>query len=70
MAKKIHEKVAPVVNWLQTADEETSEEEEDEVEVVYSESASKTGIVTETVQKPAEEEEDDVSGVTHFYPLM
>lgn len=51
MAKQIHEKVAPVITWLRTAEEESDEEEEDEeVEVVYSEKASKTGLVTETIQ--------------------
>ena len=35
VAKQIHEKVAPVVNWLRTAEEESDEEDEDEgVEVV------------------------------------
>ena len=55
IAKEIHERVAPVVNWLRTAEEESDEEEEDEeddVEVVYTEKASKTGIVTETVPEP------------------
>lgn len=57
VAKQIHEKVAPVVNWLRTAEEESDEEEDDEdeedqVEVVYTEKASKTGIVTETVEEP------------------
>ena len=52
MAKQIHEKVAPVITWLRTAEEESDDDEEDdeEVEVVYSEKASKTGLVTETIQ--------------------
>lgn len=56
VAKQIHEKAAPVVAWLRTAEEE-SEEEEDEVEVVYSESAGAKGIttVTEKPTQPAEE---------------
>lgn len=53
VAKQIHEKVAPVVVWLREAeeesDEEEGEEEDDEVEVVYTEKASRTGIVTEVL---------------------
>ncbi len=54
VAKQIQEKVAPVVMWLRTAEEESEEEEDeedddDDVEVVYTEKASKTGIITETV---------------------
>jgi hypothetical protein len=50
VARRIHEKVAPVVTWLRTAEEESDEEEEEDgVEVVYTEAASKTGIITETV---------------------
>ena len=58
IAKQIHEKAAPVVAWLRTAEEESSgEEEEDEVEVVYSESVGAKGIttVTEKPKQPAEE---------------
>ena len=57
VAKQIHEKVAPVVNWLRTAEEESDEEsdgDEDEVEVVYNEKASSAGLVSETV--PANKE--------------
>ena len=51
MAKQIHEKVAPVITWLRTAEEESDdeEEEEEEVEVVYSSKASNTGLITETI---------------------
>lgn len=52
VAKQIHEKVAPVVTWLRTAEEEDEDDDEgedDDVEVVYTESASKAGIVAETV---------------------
>ena len=59
IAKQIHEKAAPIVAWLRTAEEESSgeEEEEDEVEVVYSESAGNKGIttITEKPPQPAEE---------------
>lgn len=58
IARQIHEKAAPVVAWLRTAEEESEEEEEDEeVEVVYSESAGTKGIttVTEKPTQPAEE---------------
>ena len=50
VAKQIHEKVAPVITWLQTAEVESDEEEDEEVEVVYSEQASKTKLTTETIQ--------------------
>lgn len=62
VARQIHERVAPVINWLRTAEEESDEEEEeedDEVEVVYTEKASKTGIVTEAVPPPEEVVGDD-----------
>lgn len=52
MAKQIHERVAPVVTWLRTAEEESSDEDEDDdVEVVYTEKASETKMVTETVDE-------------------
>ena len=42
VSKQIHEKAAPFVTWLRTAEEESSEEEdgEDDVEVVYSDKQS------------------------------
>ena len=60
IAKQIHEKAAPVVAWLRTAEEESSgeeEDEEDEVEVVYSERAGTNGLtaVTEKLPQPTEE---------------
>ena len=59
IAKQIHEKAAPIVAWLRTAEEESSgeEEDEDDVEVVYSESAASNGIttITENPPRPAEE---------------
>lgn len=61
VAKEIHERVAPVVNWLRTAEVESEEEEEEDVEIVYSEKASKNAVVAETVQEPAE--------VSHFVSL-
>ena len=33
VSKEIHEKAKPFINWLQEADEESSEEEEEDVEV-------------------------------------
>ncbi len=54
VAKQIHEKVAPVITWLRTAEEESDDDddddEEEEVEVVYSNQASHTKITTETIQ--------------------
>lgn len=57
VAKSIHEKVAPVVNWLRTAEEETSEEEEEDVEVVYSDKVSGAGIITETIKTNGENQD-------------
>ena len=62
VAKQIHEKAAPIVAWLRTAEEESSggeedEEEEDEVQVVYSEKASTKGITTITEKPPQPVEE-------------
>ena len=55
IAKQIHDKVAPFVNWLRTAEEESSDEdEEDELEVVYSQKAMGTEIVTENVDEAAD----------------
>ena len=34
LSRTIHEKAAPVIKWLQEADEESSEEEEDEVRIL------------------------------------
>ena len=61
IARQIHEKAAPVVAWLRTAEEESEEEEEEdeEVEVVYSESAGTKGITTVT-EKPAQPAEEVV----------
>ena len=61
IAKQIHEKAAPIVAWLRTAEEESSgeeeDDEEDEVEVVYSESVGAKGLttITEKPPQPAEE---------------
>lgn len=59
VAKQIHEKAAPIVAWLRTAEEESSgeEEDEDEVEVVYSERAGNKGITTITEKPPQPKEE-------------
>lgn len=64
VAKEIHAKAEPFVNWLKEAEEESEgseeeeEDEEDNVEVVYSSSARE---FKETVTpKKQEEEEDDL----------
>lgn len=64
-AKEIRAKATPFVNWLRTAEEETSDEEED-VEVEYSAKAaqSKLTVVSEpspsvAAQLGAKEEDDD-----------
>ena len=47
VAKQIHEKAEPFVTWLRTAEEESSEDEEEEVGVEFS---SKQTGTTLTVQ--------------------
>ena len=48
ISQQIHEKAMPFVEWLRTAEEETSEEEEeDEVEVVYSEKQAGPSITAQ-----------------------
>ena len=52
-SREIHEKAIPFVDWLRTAEEETSdEEEEDEVEVVYSEKQTGASIVAQPLETP------------------
>lgn len=60
VARQIHEKAAPIVAWLRTAEEESSgeeEDDEDEVEVVYSENAGSKGITT-IIEKPPQPVEE------------
>ena len=38
-AAKIHEKAQPFIKWLKEAEEETSDEEEDEVELEFDDRA-------------------------------
>ena len=57
IAKKIHEKAAPIVEWLRNAEEESEEDEDDDVEVVYSEKVGAKGITTITETPPQRAEE-------------
>ena len=57
VAKEIHEKAQPVIKWLKEAEEESSEEEGEEVEVVYSHT-EKAGL-HKVVEKPKADEDDD-----------
>ncbi len=47
VSKQIHEKSAPFITWLRDAEEETSEEEDDEVDVVYSNQSSGPTLIAE-----------------------
>jgi translation initiation factor 5 len=59
LAKEIREKAAPLLNWLRTAEEESSsEDEDDDVEVEYSSKATGDSIMTAESQ-PAEVEEGE-----------
>ena len=52
-SREIHEKAAPFVDWLRTAEEESSdEEEENEVEVVYSKNQTGASIVAQPQETP------------------
>jgi translation initiation factor 5 len=57
LAKEIREKAAPLLNWLRTAEEESSSEDDD-VEVEYSSKATGDSIMTAESQ-PAEVEEEE-----------
>lgn len=59
MSKEIHTKATPFIKWLQEAEEESSDEGEEEVEVVYShtEKAGAQTVVKDT--KVSSEEDDD-----------
>jgi len=68
ISQQIHDKVVPFIKWLEEADEETSEEEE-ELEVVYSSRSGgelkiesvPTNNGTKAAQQPEPaEEEDDI----------
>lgn len=63
IAKEIHEKAQPFIKWLAEAEEESSEEDEDDVEIVYDERAP-VGLAPKEPAKPAAaapaEEEDDL----------
>jgi len=52
-SREIHEKAAPFVDWLRTAEEESSdEEEENEVEVVYSKNQTGASIMAQPQETP------------------
>ncbi|XP_061699510.1 eukaryotic translation initiation factor 5 isoform X2 [Syngnathoides biaculeatus] len=60
LAKEIHAKAAPFVKWLKEAEEESegSDEDDPNVEVVYSPSARELKVETVKAEKPEKEEED------------
>ena len=51
---EIHEKAAPFVKWLREAEEETSSEEDDDVEVVYSDKQADSSLTTQGDEKVSE----------------
>lgn len=61
LAKEIREKAAPLVNWLRTAEEESSSDEDD-VEVEYSTKATGDSIMTADSQPAKAEEEEEETG--------
>lgn len=58
VSKEIHEKASPFIKWLAEAEEETSDEEEEELEVVYSNTEK---IGTQTI-KPAVTADNNIKG--------
>ena len=61
IAKQIRDRAAPFIEWLKSAEEESSGEEEDEVEIVYSD--RQTGpakIIKEMPQQDQEEEGGEI----------
>lgn len=57
MSTSIHEKAAPFIEWLKTAEEETSDEEEEgdggDLEVVYSKQATGASVKVEPAEQPS-----------------
>lgn len=61
IAKQIRDRAAPFIEWLKSAEEESSGEDEDEVEIVYSD--RQTGpakIIKEMPQQDQEEEGGEI----------
>lgn len=61
IAKQIRDRAAPFIEWLKSAEEESSGEDEDEVEIVYSD--RQTGpakIIKEMPQQNQEEEGGEI----------
>lgn len=56
LSRQIHDKAAPVIKWLQEADEESSEEEEDEdeIEIEYTSRAATNGLKAEAKPQKVE----------------
>lgn len=65
VAKQIRDRAAPFIEWLKSAEEESSGEEDDEVEIVYSErQAGPAKVIKETPQKDEEEDgEIDIDAI-------
>ncbi len=64
VAKQIRDRAAPFIEWLRSAEEESSGEEDDEVEIVYSErQAGPAKVIKETPQKEEEDEEIDIDAI-------
>ena len=60
VAKQIHEKAAPFIEWLKNAEEESSDEGDDDIAVVYSnEPTGGLKVVTETNGKSEEDNKEE-----------
>lgn len=64
VAAQIHEKATPFIKWLQEAEEETEDSEDDEVEIGFDDRAKvdslKNNVVKPAaVKKPAEDDDDE-----------
>lgn len=61
IAKQIRDRVAPFIEWLKSAEEESSGEDDDEVEIVYSERRTGTAkVIKEVPQQDQEDDEGDI----------
>ncbi|ESO00648.1 hypothetical protein HELRODRAFT_185763 [Helobdella robusta] len=65
ICKELHSKAEPFIKWLKEAEEESSDDEEDEVEVVYSDKVStpqiQTSITNASNATSEENDEDDLN---------
>lgn len=60
IAKQIRDRAAPFIEWLKSAEEESSGEDEDKVEIVYSDRPTGPAKVKEMPHQDQEEEGGEI----------